>query len=656
MSSITEEIKSRLDLVEIISESVQLRRSGRSYTGFCPFHQNTRTPSFVVFPETQTWRCFGACAEGGDLFSYVMKKEGWEFREALEKLAQRAGIEIDDLSMQDQKRRDEQDKLASLLAAAAEYFHQLLLHAPQAEHARRYVSERRLEAETAATFKIGFALDSWDACRSHFNGQGYSDDELVAVGLLSENVERNTRYDRFRNRLMIPIRDAEGRTAGFGARTLDPDGIPKYLNSPQTELFDKSSLLYGLDLARRHIREARQVVIVEGYMDVMQGWQNGFRNMVAQMGTALTATQLQVLKRYTKRFVIALDADPAGMQATMRSLNVARESLDRDLDVRFDAAHLLRHEGRLKADIRVTTLPAGSDPDKIIREDPTLWPQLVAGAQPVVAYVINMLTADLDMQDAKAKAEVAQRVMPLVKDVADPVERDGYLQLLARRLRVDERALHQIGISQPTSNARAAAMPSLPQNGEPAGKLRTGEDRLPTEAPLRGGRIAVSKREAYYLGQCLNFLPDLLEEIDQRLQKLDQEPVSEIDFSSPEDRALWRLMRDRVVTEPFATIEDLWDILDSALRRRAQALRLVEEVSAAGREKLPETLALTILDIRLERVRRQLNEVQQLLREGQHAGDTALLELYMQQTKTLSRAFQRLNQAKWSLSAANRRQ
>ncbi len=193
------------------------------------------------------------------------------------------------------------------------------------------------------------------------------------------------RYDRFRNRLMIPIRDVDGRVVGFGARTLEKDGIPKYLNSPQTQLFDKGRLLYGLDTAKRAIREAREVVIVEGYMDVMQGWQAGYRNMVAQMGTALTGDQLRLLKRYTKRFILALDADAAGINATMRSLQVARDTLDREFETRFDARGLVQHEGRLQADIHIVTLPEGYDPDKILRTDPDQWPELLAQAQPVVS-------------------------------------------------------------------------------------------------------------------------------------------------------------------------------------------------------------------------------------------------------------------------------
>lgn len=382
--SVTEEIKSRLDIVDYIGENLQLRRSGRNYAAFCPFHANSRTPAFYIFPETQTWRCFGACAEGGDIFSYVMKRQGWDFKEALKHLAERAGVELEPQTPAVKQRQAAEEKQVSLLTAAANYFHQLLLHAPQAAGARDYLAQRDLNEETIAAFKLGFALNSWDACRNHFSEQGYSDEELLAVGLLTENPDKGTRYDRFRGRLIFPIRDSNGRIVGFGARTLDPDGIPKYLNSPQTDLFDKSAILYGLDLAKRAIRQERQVVIVEGYMDVIKAWQHGFHNVVAQMGTALTEPQMQQLKRYSNRFIMALDADAAGAKATLRSLDVARETLDQEMEIRFDARGLVQHEGRLKADIRVVTMPPGEDPDSIIRDDPARWPALIEDRKSVV--------------------------------------------------------------------------------------------------------------------------------------------------------------------------------------------------------------------------------------------------------------------------------
>ena len=649
--NVTQEIKSRLDIVDIVSETVTLRKSGRTYTGFCPFHQNTRTPAFVVFPDSQTWRCFGACAEGGDLFSFVMKKQGWDFREALEQLAARAGVVLEEAFPADLEQRAVEERLAALLAGAADYFHQLLLHAPQAVVARDYVSGRALTEQTLAEFKVGYALESWDACRNHFNAQGYNDDELVAVGLLTENLERNTRYDRFRNRLMIPIRDVNGQVVGFGARTLDKDGVPKYLNSPQTALFDKSQLLFGLDMARRHIREARQAVIVEGYMDVMQGWQLGFRNLVAQMGTALTETQLRLLKRFTRRFVIALDADAAGARATMRSLDVARETLDRTEETRFDAPHLVRHEGRLQADIRVVTLPAGNDPDKIIRENPTLWPQLVAQAQPVAAYVIDVLTRDLDLEDAKAKSAVAQQVLPLIQDMPDAVERDHYRQLLARTLRVDERALQQLQVTLPGSKPARSQPPAGPTL--PSLPPRPGADN----PVLAGGRLSLDKREAYILYHCLREA-QLLGQVDQRLLSVSQKQLELDDFTTPEDRALLRAAQQNLRSGAVATIDELCDSLDASLRNRVlswQADSQMDDMPSTGRERLPDKLAQTVLDLRLEKIRRLLSEVQLLLRDAQNEGNEPVMLLYRQQLAALPTEMQRINRAKSELSLVNRR-
>lgn len=651
--TVTEEIKSRLDIVDLISESVSLRKSGRNYAGFCPFHQNTRTPAFFVFPETQTWRCFGACAEGGDHFSFVMKKEGWEFKEALRNLAQRAGVTLEESKPVDKEKKAAQSKQAGLLQAATDYFHQLFLHAPQAEAARKYVAQRGFSEETITTFAVGFALDSWDACRSHFNMQGYSDQELLAAGLLTENRDKGTKYDRFRNRLMIPIRDVDGRIVGFGARTLEKDGIPKYLNSPQTALFDKSHLLFGLDKAKRAIREARQAVIVEGYMDVMQARQAGFGNVVAQMGTALTEQQLRLLKRYTKQFVLALDADAAGAQATLRSLQVARETLDREVEVKFDARGLVQHEGRLQADIRVMTLPEGKDPDDIIQENPEAWQQLVKQAKPVVAYVIAMATADLDLNDAKAKTAVAQQVLPLIKDIQDPIERDHYWQQLARTLRIDERALRQIRlpdkprfVKRPQETAVKPAAKAAPQH--------QGWATVPKKTKNSIGTIASDMRQSDFLHHCLR-QPQLVLRINQKLADCQQPQVKSDDFIVAEDRAIMRQMYHLLETGAVVTMSELWDSVEQTLHDRLNFLLSLPQSPETEPERLADTLVLSVLDWRLANLRQLLSEVKHLLREAQEEADTEALAIYQQQLRELPLAVFQLNKARDAMSATSRR-
>ncbi len=293
------EIKSRLDIVDVISKHVELKRAGRNYKANCPFHSE-KTPSFIVFPDPQTWRWFGACSEGGDVYSFLMMVQGWDFGETFRTLAEQTGVELRPRTPEQVERKEAYARLYELLEATALYYMHLLRSAPEAEAARHYVAERGIKAETTESFQLGYSLNQWDGVRNYFGKKGYTDDDLLAAGLLVEKEDSGRRYDRFRGRLMIPIRDLRGRVVGFGARALEPDAVPKYLNAPQPDLFDKSALLYGLDMAKKGIREAGQAVIVEGYMDVMQGRQSGFNNMIAQMGTALTETQLRQLKRYTK--------------------------------------------------------------------------------------------------------------------------------------------------------------------------------------------------------------------------------------------------------------------------------------------------------------------------------------------------------------------
>ncbi len=403
--SVTDEIKDRIDIVDLVSESVEMRRAGRNFTGFCPFHHNVNTPSFVVFPDTQTWKCFGECDEGGDVFSYVMKKEGWDFAEALRNLADRAGIELKPLTPQALEEQEEGERLRDLLEEAVIFYRHNLINTEAGKIAQAYLDRRGISGETAEAFGLGFAPKTWESALQHFQSKGYTNTEIRDAGLVTEK-EEGGMYDRFRHRLMIPIRNQNGKMAGFGARVLNPDDVPKYLNSPQTQTFDKSRLLYGLDNARKNIRELDQAVIVEGYMGVIGPYQHGYRNIVAQMGTALTEYQLRILKKYTGKFILALDSDAAGQKATLRGLEVAREALDRTQEIGFDARGLLQHEGRLKADIRVLTLPPGMDPDDVTHQDPDQWQQLLKDAKPVVAHVMTTLAKDQDLDDPKVKSDI----------------------------------------------------------------------------------------------------------------------------------------------------------------------------------------------------------------------------------------------------------
>ena len=461
-----DEIKSRLDIVDIVSESVKLKRSGKNYTGFCPFHANTHTPAFVVFPDSGTWRCFGECNEGGDIFRFVMKKEGWDFKEALQNLAERAGVKLEPLTPQREKENERDVQLRKLLEEAVVFYRHQLTQTEEGKEALAFLAKRGLKPETAEAWGLGYAPNAWDATLNYFLKKGYPQKDIIDAGLLSEKDDGRA-FDRFRHRLMFPIRDAGGNMAGFGGRILDPNDVPKFMNSPQTSLFDKSSLLYGLDKARKAIRSGDQAIIVEGYLDVIVVHQEGFQNVVSPMGTALTEVQMRQLKRYTRRIVLALDPDAAGVKATLRGLEVAREALDHSTDLVFDARGLLHNEARLQADLRVSSMPDDLDPDEIVLRNPEEWKTLIATAKPIITHVLDTLITGADISDPKTKSDIAGRILPLINDVPNPVERDAYRQQVARVLQVDEQALLMLSGQNRRSRRQRDARPAADNTVKP---------------------------------------------------------------------------------------------------------------------------------------------------------------------------------------------
>ena len=580
-----EEIKERIDIAEVIGESVQLRKSGKNFTGFCPFHANTRTPAFVVFPDTGTWRCFGACSEGGDVYKFVMKQEGWDFPQALEHLAKRAGVELRPRNPQQEAQDEAQKGLRVLLESAVTFYRNHLQHN---QPVLDYLFGRGLTAETLESFGIGYALDSWDALQTFLLEKGHEQSELLEAGLIVER-EGAGSYDRFRNRIIFPIRDARGQMAGFGARVFNPKDEPKFINSPQTALFDKGRILYGLDMARKAIRAADQAVVVEGYLDVIALHQAGYGNAVSPMGTALTPDQLRTIKRFSRNIVLALDADAAGDQATLRGLDVAREALDREPDPVFDARGLVRYEGRLDAEIRIVSLPDEKDPDEVALEDPEAWNDLLRTATPVVEYVMDVLIESSDLQDAKDKAAIARRVLPLIEDVSDPVERESYRQGLARRLKVDERAL---------------------MGWRPTGKTRAktaGSAQVSPEAPdMRKANQSATE------GFCLGLLlidPELTFWIDGQLHALELEGLSDQDFTGTESQVIFKAVQSslgQVDEEPT----DRWKaLLDGTALDKAVAFASKAEAVDFARPKVVDAISSDFLRLRMRRVEGMLEQL-----------------------------------------------
>jgi DNA primase len=636
--SVIDEIKARVDILDLVSETVQLRRSGKNYTGFCPFHPNTRTPAFVVFPETGTWRCFGQCNEGGDVFGYVMKRDNLDFTEALRALAEKTGVELKPITARDQEISEEHDRVRGLLEEAVTFYRHCLMNTTSGRTALEYLRQRSLKDETMEAFGLGYAPDAWDEALRHFKAKGYSDEDLQQAGLVSEReAERESAragiFDRFRNRIMFPIRDERGRMAGFGARILDPNDVPKFLNSPQTVLFDKGHLLYGLDRARKQIRSLDQVVIVEGYLDVIALHQAGYTNAVSPMGTALTEHQLYLLKRFTRRIVLALDPDAAGDKATLRGLQIARQAMDREKDPVFDARGLLGYEARLQADIRVTTLPAGMDPDDVVNRDPKEWEAILGNARPIVIHVMETLAAQRDLDDPKVKSEIAAQILPLIEDVSNPVERDAYRQRLARLLRVDERSL--VGAARRSSRGKPRRQPAQAGTAAPA--------RHAADAGLRAPVDAGYTLEAHCLGILLR-RPDLLYRIDRSLQEAGLARLGTDDFQRSDHKLLFQLIQDSLDQEEAEPLNHVLNHLSLPMMETADELLKRTEKLDPNEENVVMDLLRTLINQRRNNIRQNTDHLRFLMEEAQEQGDP-LASQYSQSMNTYIRVFYLLDRA-----------
>lgn len=656
-----DEIKSRVDIVDLVSESVQLRKTGKNYTGFCPFHSNTRTPAFVVFPDSGTWRCFGQCNEGGDIFKFVMKKEGWDFQEALRALAEKAGVTLRTPTPQEQAAEEEYDSLRALLEDAVTFYRHQLLNTAAGKPVLDYLHEQRgLKDDSIEAFGLGYAPHSWDAALNYFRGKGHSEQELIDTGLVTvrEGEEDKGKggevtpfeslipsspspkhiYDRFRHRIMIPIRDERGRMAGFGARIIHADDVPKFLNSPQTPVFDKGRLLYGLDRARKAIRLAEQAVIVEGYLDVIALHQAGFANTVSPMGTALTDHQLYLLKRYTKNIVLALDPDAAGDKATLRGLQLARQAMDHESEPVFDARGLLSFEARLQADIRVTTLPPGMDPDDVVNRNPQDWQSILANAKPIVEHVMDMLAAGRNLEDPKVKNEIAAQVLPLIEDVPNPIERDTYRQRLARLLRVDERAL--LG-RLPPSRARPRrtaprSTPGLRDTPSPGDLASSIQVAASSTSPIESHCIGIFLRR-----------PDLIYRVDRAMQERGLTRLSSDDFQLAEHQTLFSQIQESIEQEDVEPLNYVLNRLSLPMMDVADVLLRRTEAMDPNDDKVLEDLVRALLELRRRCLRQNIEHLRFLMEEAQQKGDrltTEYQESMLQYTITLNRLYQAIGQ------------
>jgi DNA primase catalytic core len=465
----------------VVGETVQLRKAGTTYKGLCPFH-GEKTPSFTVTPSRESWKCFG-CGLGGDVFSFVMQRDGVTFPDALRTLAAKAGVEIDERTKREDAHRA---RLRDVFETAIAFYHQVLTSTSHGKPALEYLHGRGFTDDTIETFQLGWAPDAWDVMsRQLVEKRSIKPDELVEVGLASpgRSASRGVGLiDKFRNRVLFPIRDQNGAPTGMGGRILGSEGEggrdtgPKYLNSPGTPLFDKSRSLYLIDKAKGSMRKSGQAVIVEGYTDALMAHQAGFDNVVASLGTALTPGQVALLTRYAKRIALAYDVDAAGQKAGTFGVQALQGLI----------GQLAATESGIELDeVRVVRLPDGKDPDEVLRETPDRWREEVRTAQPIVEYLVDTNAKTYDLKTPGGKMRFVDALMPTIRAVPNPVMRDAYLQLVHRASGVEERVLLEV-----LRGERPGGATGLSGNGHGRGASgnSAGADR--GGSAIGGGRIS----------------------------------------------------------------------------------------------------------------------------------------------------------------------
>jgi DNA primase len=491
-ADIVSKIKNKIDIHDVVAETVMLKQSGRSYTGMCPFHANTNTPAFVVWPDEGRWRCFGACNEGGDVIDFVMRRDGVYFGEAVEYLAEKAGIPYKETTEAERQYRAHLEVLKRIMGETTLFYQDCL---SKNNEAQQFLLGRGINRYMWDRFGLGYAPNEVNALVKHLLDRGYDRGTILESGAGADM--GGNLVDRFRLRIIFPVKDAHGKEVGLGGRTLKKfidKSTRKFLNTPQTPIFDKSSLLYGLSDNTSAIRAANEVLIVEGYMDAIALTQEGYSNVVATMGTAFGDRHLALLRHYTNKIVMLLDGDKAAELAAMRSVEV------------------IRQEKYFKSALWVVRMPDGKDPDEMALQDRPGLDNLLANKQTVVNFVLETVSEGKDLTDPKVKNEIARAVVPLINEVGEPVERDVYWQNLARMLGVKEKALFDM----------------VPKGTTPGLPLDASRDKT-NAAPVR------------VLGILANY-PFYLHNLNRNLREVGLAPVTPSDFTDIRERAIMSLI------------------------------------------------------------------------------------------------------------------
>lgn len=576
-----EEIKNRLDIVEVIGGYLPLKKAGRNFKALSPFHQE-KTPSFMVSPEKNIWHDFSS-GQGGDVFSFVMKMEGVEFREALELLARRAGVNLHSRSREAASGSRQKQSLYEILEQAVNYYHAQLVKNKQA--LKYLMSERGLDKSTIKAFQLGYAPDSWEALSGHLKAAGLDGAAIKTAGLAGQKTGRNNIFDLFRDRIMFPIFDFGGRPIGFSARLLanKPDA-PKYINTPESPIYHKSTVIYGLAQAKESIRKTDEVIVVEGNMDVLALHQVGQKNVVAISGTAMTVEQLRILSRLSKNIKLCLDSDEAGKQATLRAIELA---------------------GGLDITLRVIVLDAAKDPDEQIKKDKADWDRAVKEAIYGIDFVFARGLEQSDIASGPGKRKFTNFVLPRLAVISDEVEKAHYIKKLAQMLDIDEEA-----IRQKISHSKVETKPVVVTEDSSLNKNSV--------------RRKLTKIESLELAMLELFLPF----------KTTRGALSEINLTNISPR--FEPYFEALIKQPQANLDkiakNLRQLADNA---KIIALRGEEEYSPLGENDL-KLEAYTQVH-RWQKEIRQINKrrLTRLIAEAEGRGDVASAEKYLTNYQTL---------------------
>lgn len=414
-----EEIRNTVDIVDLISSYLKLKKRGKNYVALCPFH-NEKTPSFYVSPDRQMYHCFG-CGASGNVFTFLMETEKISFIDAVKMLAERTGIKIPEYSYEIDNKAKEQEELYEVLKFAATFYYKNLHDTDEGKYALEYLFKRGFKLETIKTFGLGYSLNKWDSFYKYSLDQKFPVEILEKAGLIRKQND-GSYYDTFRGRIMFPIFSISGKVIGFGARKLfEEDLLGKYINSPETPIYNKSKILYGLNFAKESIREKDSVILVEGYADLMKAYQAGFKNVVASSGTALTIEQIKLIGRYTKNIIVLYDADSAGIRATLRGIDLI---LENDLDV------------------RIAPLPQGEDPDSYIdKYGKDKFDNLLRNSIIFVDFMIDALESEGHMKTPEGQTKVVRIIIQTLAKVKDPIKRNFYIKHIAERYGIYESIL-----------------------------------------------------------------------------------------------------------------------------------------------------------------------------------------------------------------------